>query len=286
MGIEQSLDPASGKPSEVTYVPSSAANTGGKLDGQAPVRVIGDLKVNQGDVVLSNGYVIDITVPQSGTTIKKTVLSGVTFQNKVQVSGKTATLTGLAFFRQGSALQAIDEPDCEELIAVDGGGEVQGRIINVNREEIAIQTSSGIEKIPINRIKRVCSPRIYNYRMQIALSKAVDDTAGVSGTASQTVFTETTHRCKKNEKQSASSNGSSQSASRRKRRCCGGGYVTSEAYHMPTAAIVGISLVELAALITLPIVLPLALKHPPHRPPVIPPSPPPAPPPQTPSRHS
>jgi hypothetical protein len=214
---------------------------------------VGDLSVLHGEVVIRKQHTIDIRVPQAGTGVKKTALSGAIFSANLVPHGKTCTVSGLAYFSQGSSMTAVDDPDCEELISVEGGETVQGRIVSINHEVVTINTNGQTREIPVRQIKRICSPRVYKFAMTVP---AGADPANISASSANIRFTETTHRCKKNEQQAAAPN-DKHPVTKNKRRCCGGALPVTHQGLSPQAKItlIGISMIGIATAIALPIAL-------------------------------
>lgn len=263
------------------------------LDVTGSTSSVGDLSVLHGEVVIRKQHTIDVRVPQAGTDIKKTALSGAIFDTTVVKHGKTCTVNGMAYFSQGSSMTAIDDPDCEELISVEGGETVQGKIVSINHETVTINSNGQTREIPVRQIKRICSSRIYKFSMTVP---AGADPANISANAANIKFTETTHRCKKNERQASAPN-DKHPVTKNKRRCCGGGIIQATARPglSPQAkiTIIGITMIGIATAIALPIALgvsgrkghkPPPLIFPPQTtPPSETPPPPPPPPPPHPS---
>lgn len=148
--------------SAVTFTPGGIK--GGTLDGQVPVSKVGDLVLQDARAVIK-GNVIDVESKDPKTGAVETVLSGVVFSTKVSGTGDKAKVTGSAYFRQGSSITALNDVDCEELIDIEDGGLVAGKIIAVNREELVMRTAAGDRHIPVEKIKRICSPRVFTFSM-------------------------------------------------------------------------------------------------------------------------
>jgi len=269
----------------VNYTPKDT-KSGGTFEGEVGVKHVGPVKLTGGLAVVRNN-VIDVEVPQEGTSVKKTVLSGVMLQSKVQGSGNQAKVSGFVYFRQGPSLTVIDDPDTEELIDIEGGGTVTGKITSINNNEVEIATKTGVKRVGISDVRKMCSPRIYSFVMPLAAQAPISGDQAFQANADQIQFTPTAHPCKKRREGEPT-----KTASGQPRQCCFEPVAMGKGVEkMPVTKIVAITAVmaAVAAAIAIPIAVavPLATRNrnkppvfipPPNQPPVLTPPPPPPPP--------
>ena len=271
--VERVLAPLPAGAAAVTYTPGDVK--GGAVDGEVPVNKVGDLLLTDAAAIIK-GNVIDVESKDAATGVKKTVLSGVVFGTKVTGTGAQAKVSGYAYFRQGPGMATIDDSDCEEMIDIEDGGVVGGKIVAVNRDELVLSTGAGERRIPTDKIKRLCSPRVYSFVMPVAAGEKIDLSKAFQGNANNIKFEKTTKRCSDKEKKAAEKQG------RHPRSCCPGFMVAvqpakpQQATTAATGKIVLImaAMLAIAAAIAIPIAVavPLSNRHP--RPPIIPPPPP------------
>ncbi len=274
IAVERVLTPLAADAAAVTYTPKDVK--GGAVDGEVPVNKVGDLLLTDAAAIIK-GNVIDVESKDIATGVKKTVLSGVVFNTKVSGSGVQAKVQGYVYFRQGSGISTLDDVDCEEMIDIEDGGVVGGKIVAVNRDELVLSTAAGERRVPVEKIKRICSPRIFSFVMPVVSGQKLDLTQTFQATAKDMKFERTTKRCTDKEKKAAQAQG------RNPRSCCPG---LALAVPPPRAqqpaqggakiVVIAAIMLAIAAAIAIPIAVavPLANRKKPPPPLFIPPPPP------------
>ncbi|MBI4534283.1 MAG: hypothetical protein HY711_10105 [Candidatus Melainabacteria bacterium] len=263
MVLELTCWPRAASAATVNYAPTGTQGFG-VVDGQVPVNKVGELLLADAQVMLK-GSVIDVEGVPEGATKKATVLSGVVFNAKVTGTGKSRRLSGYAYFRQGPSLTAIDDPATEEMIDVEDGGVVGGHILAVNHERIEMQTPTGVREVSVEKIRRICSPRIFAFTMPVAVASPVATGQGFQGECSQIKFERTAKACRRTKDDMATD------GQKRPRLCCIG-FVAAGARPQEKAQqasqagigkIVAITavMVAVAAAIAIPIAVPIAVAN-------------------------
>src|SRR5215470_17565833 len=213
IAMETMLTPIPIEAAAVTYTPGDFK--GGSVDGEVSVNKVGDLLLTDAAAII-RGNVIDVESKDVATGAKKTVLSGVVFGTKVTGTGAQAKVSGYAYFRQGPGMATIDDSDCEEMIDIEDGGVVGGKIVAVNRDELVLSTGAGERRIPTDKIKRLCSPRVYTFTMPVVSGEKIDLSKTFQANANNIKFEKTTKKCSDKEKKAAAAQG------RHPRSCCPG----------------------------------------------------------------
>jgi hypothetical protein len=275
------MSPYAANAAAVTYTPKDVK--GGSVEGSVPVNKVGDLMLTDASAIIK-GNVIDVESKDT-SGVKKTVLSGVVFKTKVTGTGATAKLTGLAYFRQGTSLGEIDDPEAEELIDIEDGGVVGGKIVAVNRDELVMSTPAGERRVPVDKLKRVCSPKVYSFSMPLVAGAKIDLNQQFQADAKQIKFERTAAPCTSKQKKAAEAQG------RHPKLCCHGFLVAvvppKEAPAVGKIIAITAVMAAVAAAIAIPIAVavPLGNKKKPPPPVFLPPPPkqqPPPPPPPPP----
>jgi len=167
-----------------------ANNGAGSLSGEAAVNSIGKLKSDRGSVSIQNNK-IDVIFASADLTQKTPVLTGTTFKTKETGHGKTARLTGLCFFRDGSSLNEIYETSTTETVKLTNGDDVTGTISDVTQDSLRIDTPSGARTIDMANVDTVLSPRVFRYSMSVSSPAAIDFSQPLSGDAAEITFAPT-----------------------------------------------------------------------------------------------
>ena len=156
----------------VSYTPGATATTG-SIDAEIPVTKVGKLLIPDGMAIIKD-TTIDVMGTPSGAASKQNLLSGVVVKVEVTATGKTGKLSGLAYFRQGPGLAAIDDPNAEELIDTTDGGVVAGHIVSINRDEVEIEERNGNRRrIAMANIKAFHTPRGFGFVIPVAATAAI-----------------------------------------------------------------------------------------------------------------
>lgn len=163
----------------IQFAPAGAAGEG-TFVGEVTADKIGKLKLNHGTIAVK-GNLVDVLVAGVDPTQKKTVLSGVVYKNRVVGSGSHAKLEGGCFFTSGTAINEIDDPNCEEMIDIADGGVVAGHVVAINHEEVTVEQKNGERRrIAMATVVKIHSPRAFTFSIAIA---AVAGAAIATGTA-------------------------------------------------------------------------------------------------------
>jgi hypothetical protein len=175
----------------VEFTPSGQGGSG-TINAEIPVTKIGKLQITDGTAII-RGNTIDVVGTTPGSTTKQSLVSGVVVKTEVVPSGKTAKLNGIAYFRQGAAIEALGDPNEEELIDVVNGGTVSGHIVSINRDEVEIEDrQNNRRKIAMAQVKAIHSNRALAFTVPIAAAAAIALGTAFTGTAAKASFN-TTH---------------------------------------------------------------------------------------------
>ncbi len=178
------LAPFSALAATVNYVPGTGG-AGGTISTQVPLTKVGKLNIPDGVATLHD-HTIDVVGTLAGT--KQNVLSGVVLKADVSVSGSHGKLTGLAYFRQGPGLTAIDDPNAEETIDVKGGRVISGHIVSINRDQVEIVDRSNTnQQVATVDVSTIHSPRAFAFTMGLlaAAGTAISLTSAFTATSAK-----------------------------------------------------------------------------------------------------
>jgi len=161
-------------------VPAGAAVTVKVSGGAAPeVNVEGsaavtaaDIAVMQGSFAAIAGNTLELQAKEPGSEKLSTIVSGTIIKSQLTQS----ELKGYVAFLSGPSLIAIDDPAVDEMIEIEGGQLVSGHITQMSSEAIKI----GEQEVPVAKITRLCSPRIFEFVcpfVKVASSDAFEGSA-------------------------------------------------------------------------------------------------------------
>src|SRR5262249_27134946 len=133
-----------------------------------------------------------------------------------------------------------------------------GKIVAVNRDELVLSTGAGERRIPTDKIKRICSPRVYSFVMPVVAGEKIDLSKTFQANANNIKFEKTTKKCSDKEKKAAAAQG------RHPRSCCPGFMAMVPA--KPQAAtgkivLITAALLAIAAAIAIPIAVAVPLSN-------------------------
>lgn len=140
------------------------------------------------------GNVVEMSVPGSAGA-HPVVLTGAIIKSELT----RTKFTGYMAVSDHPFLAEVDDPNVEELIEVEGGQVIKGRITQIS----AAGATIGDRTIPLDKISRICSPTIFQFvarlstteepgeggrltasatAMQLERTTSVDKSKGKSGT--------------------------------------------------------------------------------------------------------
>lgn len=158
--------------SVVNFTPNGNSNCG-TIKCDVNVSALGTVPIKGGSASI-NGRVITIRAASEYVESPQTVLIGSVLRSESNLTSSPQTLTGLALFLLGDWVEQIDDPTNPDVI-FRSTGQVQGRIIGIENDAIAVRRADGQqEKIPINSILYLRSPRVFVFKLDLRSKKPLE----------------------------------------------------------------------------------------------------------------
>jgi hypothetical protein len=168
----------------VQFTPSGGGNSG-TLNAEIPVTNVGKLKITNGTAVI-RGNTIDVVGMLPGQTTKQSLLSGVVVKTELTSTGKAAQVKGIAYFRQGAAIEALDalSQNAEDIIDTIDGGTYYGHIVSINRDEVEFEDRNhNRRRFGMGEIKAIRGPRVLTFSVPLVLAAAIAPAASGLGSS-------------------------------------------------------------------------------------------------------
>jgi hypothetical protein len=153
------------------FTPTGSQNVG-EIVCTTAVQKVGRYYPPAGSVSIK-GDVIKIQATHGFEDEASDVLLGEVFDTECDTSHTPLTVTGLAYFDQGTALDTMDKPDGDELVFAKQGS-VRGSIQQINKSYIVVQKKDGtLSQIDRNLVILIRSPRAFRFTMLASVNGAL-----------------------------------------------------------------------------------------------------------------
>lgn len=169
----------------LTFTPPASGVSGatGTITAQVPVRAIGTLALPQGMAYIS-GHSIQVEAVPEWLFDRDLVLSGAVINANVVPVGPSLTLSGLAYFNNGSWLPNLVKSYSRDTIVTTSGTAIIGNIQTFMNDGLEIlQLAGGRRKVLFNEIADIQSPRAYRFSANATAMK-LDSPTGILNTTS------------------------------------------------------------------------------------------------------
>jgi hypothetical protein len=156
--IHTTLLPYAAFGAEVTFNSTQSA-----LQGQVPVHKIGALLLSEG-LALLNGDEIKVEAKDHVTGHSAPVLQGNLFNVTTSEEGSKTVLQGFTYFRSGPLLSKVETSCSDESVDLKDGSHIAGPINDVAHDMLTV----GARQIATSSIATIHSPRVYQFKMNVA----------------------------------------------------------------------------------------------------------------------
>lgn len=179
-----SFSPALAAP--ISFSPNGISNSGA-VKTEVSLKSLGDIATKNGSASI-NGRVITIKASPEFVDAPHTVLIGSVLRSEANLSSTPPSVTGIALFLMGDWMEQIDDPSTADIV-FRSNGQVQGRILGLENDSISLKKADGTqEKIPLNAILYLRSPRVFVFRIDIASKAPLEKDSVFQADAISTTF--------------------------------------------------------------------------------------------------
>jgi hypothetical protein len=162
----------------VSFTPQPNLN-GGAVIGRIPLANLGSLTLPRGRAYFKSN-VVEVTAVPEYQFDREQVLSGPILKCWSSISGKNASINGIAYFQDGEWIKYIDEAAPDKVVT--SSDVYTGMITAMKNGILEVTPDSGTPKqIPIADVQQIISPRAYTFSLPVTAFLAVPQGQPISG---------------------------------------------------------------------------------------------------------
>jgi hypothetical protein len=185
----------------ISYTPStdSAPAT---MQGHLPVNKVGALLAADCLAIL-NGNEIKIVQNQNhDPKFKKThtpdpnkpdLFKGEILKSKIETTGDTKTLSGIAYFNGGINFDRLTHVKCDDSVTLTDGQNLNGIIQSADKLQLTLKTASAVQSIKMSDVAAIHSARAFNFSMPVPSETDVKNPSGFTAELSRLTLVPTCH---------------------------------------------------------------------------------------------
>jgi hypothetical protein len=150
---------------EISFCPQQSLN-GGLILGRIPIPRFGNIVLPHGRAYFKHNMVEVTAVPEYEFD-REEVLSGPILKCWSNISGKTATIDGIAYFQEGEWIKYVDDEKLPDKV-ITSHGNYSGQITAMKNGFIVVKSEFGASnQISIADIQRIVSPRAFAFSLSV-----------------------------------------------------------------------------------------------------------------------
>jgi hypothetical protein len=176
------LAPLKASAAAVSFAPQPNLN-GGAVLGRVPLANLGSLTLPRGRAYFKSN-IVEITAVPEFQFDREQVLSGPILKCWSTISGKTASINGIAYFQEGEWIKYIDENAPDKVVT--SNDTYVGQITAMKNGMLEVTPDLGTPKqIPIADVQQIISPRAYSFSLPVSAFLSVPQGQPISGETTQ-----------------------------------------------------------------------------------------------------